>query len=147
MLELVEPCVDGVDEGDRLHAALGFLKFGQKNVKCVFIRFGQFAGWAFFRLGLKGGDPVFKITNLCGFRASQTDPARQRIAHGAHKAQVRWRTLDRKTGPCRTIGGGLFQALFQKVGQFQIFEKDVQKLVTRQTELKFVLALAIGAGL
>ena len=58
-------------------------------------------------LGLKGGDLFFKLAHLGGFRATQPDAARQGIAHGAHKAQVRWRALNRKACACRAKGGGL----------------------------------------
>ena len=53
---------------------------------------------------------------------------------------------DRVAGPLQVDRGGVLQALFDEVGQFEVLEEHVEELFLGQRELERVLAATVGAA-
>src|SRR5262249_41133869 len=135
----VEPAIsdiDRVDIGDDLAAPLEALDLACEPLDFLFVA----GGLCFFQR-------CPRCFDFGDFRPPKGYTPAHAIAQGARHAEVGWRSRYRVASALQIDRGGVLQALFDEVRQFEILEEHVEELFLGQCELERVLAAAIGAAL
>ncbi len=91
-------------------------------------------------------DLVAQLLQFLGLRPLQRDAARQAVAHRAQQREVGRRAGDRIAGAMPAHALGVHHPALREIGQFQVFQEQIDELVARQGEAEIVLPVAVRAA-